>query len=149
MKKLFLLLALALAGCNQQDTIAALAATLGHSVAMLVTLQGNPDLAAKLQNDTNVAVNAIRAWQPGTSAADAIRLLNIVIQDIQSLSLPEKYKPFLVLALGTAASILDILHGNPSPETRLTKPPSNEKEYKQLWDDIRASNPQMEQIPVL
>lgn len=149
MKKFLPLALLVFSACSQQDTIAALVATMGHAIGTLVSLQGNTDLAQKLQNDTNLAVNAIKAWQPGTSAADAIRLLNTVISDIQTLSLPDKYKPFVVLALGTAASIMDILHGTPSTDIHLTSPPKNSKQFIRLWDDIRASTPQMEQVPVL
>lgn len=149
MKKLLLLLLLSLGGCSQQDTIAALVGTLGHAIGTLVSLQGNTDLAAKLQSDTNLAVDAIKAWKPGTSAADAIRLLNTVISDIQTLQLPEKYKPFVVLALGTAASIMDILHGTPSTDVRLTVPPKDSKQFNQLWDSIRASTPQADEVPVL
>lgn len=135
--------------CSQQETIATLVGTLGHAIGTLVALQGNTDLGAKLQNDTNLAVTAIKAWKPGTSAGDAIRLLNQVISDIQTLKLPEKYKPFVTLALGTAASIMDILHGTPSTDVRITVPPKNAKEFDLLWDSIRASTPQADEVPVL
>lgn len=141
--------------CSQQATIAALVATLGGAVAMLVSLSGNSELGEKLRHDTQLASELISGWKPGASAADAIRALNKVIDDIQSLPVPEKYKPFITLALGTAASIIDILssRGGEAAHTkvRIAEPPHSSKEFKKDWDALRDSglSSDMQQVPEL
>lgn len=129
--------------CTQQATVAALVSTLGGAVASLVSLSGNTDLANSLRHDTQLASELILGWKPGSNAADAIRALNKVIDDIQSLQLPEKYKPFITLALGTAATIIDLLssRGGDTAHTavRIVDPPHSSKEFRRDWDAIRDS----------
>lgn len=153
---LILSILLVFQGCSQQATIAALVATLGGAVSTIVSLSGNPELGEKLRHDTQLATELINGWKPGTSAADAIRALNKVIDDIQSLQVPEKYKPFITLALGTAASIIDILNSRGGGEQAHTKvriidPPHSSKEFKKDWDALRDSgpSPDLQQVPEL
>lgn len=141
-------------GCNQTQLVT-LTQTLGHSVAMIADLQGQPEVAAKLRSDTEVITAAIKGWKPGMPSSDIIHKINGLIRDLNLLPINDNYRPFILFALGTAAHIIEILsQGNPNaprPETqvRLTKPPENEKEYKVNWDAIRASTPGVEKAPVL
>lgn len=141
-------------GCNQNE-LANLTLTLTNAVAVVADLQGNKEIAAKLRADSTLVANAIREWRPGSSPADAIRLVNQLIQDLELLPQNDKYRPFIILALGTAAHIIERLtqgntsYGVANTKVRITHPPNNEKEFRSNWDAIRASSEDMQQAPIL
>lgn len=139
-------------GCNQ-GTISALVSTLGTAAASIASLKGNTALAAKLQADTAAAAAAVKNWKQGTPAQNAIQALNLVIDDLD-LICPTggpcgPYAPLIVLALGTAESIIAIL--NPTSQTYGTRAqvrkvnlgyyPSTAKDFKTAWNSICGSDP--------
>lgn len=148
--------ALAFRSCSErQESLAALTATLGRAVALLATLQGDKELAERLRQHTELAVQAINNWKPGMPAADAIRAINQLIDDLKLFPADSKYKALIVLALGTAANIIDRLNSQgaggekPHTDVHLTDPPQNDQQFKAHWDAIRASSVGMEQVPIL
>lgn len=144
----------AMGGCPKQ-TLANLTATLGNAVAVLAQVQGNTALAQQLREHTNTAVAIIQNWKEGQSAADAIRALNRIIDDLKLFPAVDRFKPLITFTLGTIANIIDLLNrggtGGEKPHTdvRITKPPENATEFKHDWDAIRAGSPNMEQAPIL
>lgn len=140
---------LALEGCPSQDTLAALVTTLGNSAASIASLEGNTTLSAKLQADTAAAATAIANWKSGSPAQMAIQAINIVEDDLNLFPIAGEYEPLIVLALSTAASIIELL--NPQ-ETRVTvknekgrhlqlaQAPKTVKDYKTQWNNICNSN---------
>lgn len=138
-------------GCNR-TSLAELTTTLGNAVAIIAELQGHPETGQKLKADALIISDAIRRWKPGMPAEDIVKLVNNLIHDLNLLSINDKYRPFIILALGTAAHIIDMLTqntGRPDTQVRLTKPPETEKEFKVDWNAIRASLPDVAQAPVL
>jgi hypothetical protein len=134
-------------GCNQ-NTVAALVNTLGTSAASIASLEGDTALSTKLQTDTAAAVSAVTNWKTGTPAQTAIEAITLVEDDLNLFPLNTSYEPLIVLALGTAASIIAIL--NPGAvsarisqrrSVSLSNPPKTSKQYKAQWNAICAQNP--------
>lgn len=131
-----------------------LISTLGNATSQLAHASGNEQLAAALRNDTAVAVAALNAWQPGQSGSEAIRAVNRVIDDL-ALFPPERFRPLVTLALGTAAAIIEYIeqHGGGSEhidtEVRIVHPPQNADEFKRQWNAVRASSVGLSAAPVL
>ena len=150
---LLLVATLPLTGCPQQTTLAALTNTLGTAAASIAALEGNPTLAAQLQSDTAAAVTAIQNWKPGTPAQDAIQALNIVIDDLSLICPPNgpcgPYAPLVLLALGTAQSIIIILNPTASAfgakrqteKVSLTLTPKTPSQFRAQWNAICKGNP--------
>lgn len=140
-------------GC--QSRLISLTRALGSAIANLAAALGHSDWADKLRHDTDVIVAAVERWKEGTSAADILRLLNDLIRDIKLLEVLEPYRPLVVFALGTAASLIDFFNrnggGNVQPDTpiRLTLPPHDAHEFNHDWDAIRAGSPGMQKAPIL
>lgn len=132
-----------LTGCPQQSQIAALTQVLGNDSAQIAAIEGNPQLAAQLKADTAAAVLAVNNWQKGTNAQMAIEAMNIVIGDLQLIPNTGPYAQLIVLAIGTAQSIIALLQP-PSPAAavsiaRLGHPaPTTAKEFQQQWNAIEA-----------
>lgn len=141
-------------GCrNQQTTLALLTQTLGNAVASLAQISGNTELADTLKKHTEIAVGIIKGWRPGMSPDEAIRAINQIIDDIKLFPAIGPYRPLITLALGTAASIIELLSRGgperPHTDVRLTKPPHDSREFRRDWDAIRAGGPGMEKAPIL
>lgn len=138
-------------GCPQRDSLDDLIKTLGNAIALLASVNGNPQLAAKIRADTDSVVALIRVWKQGQDASEIIRAINVLINDIQTLPVPPNFKPLITLALGTLAAIIERLNSNGKPSTnvRITDPPKNSDEFKRNWDAIRAGSPNMHDAPVL
>ena len=139
-------------GCNQ-GTISALVSTLGAAASTVAAMEGNQAVAAKLKADSAAFAVAVKNWKQGTPAQDAIQALNLVIDDLD-LICPTggpcgPYAPLIVLALGTAESIIAIL--NPTTQTYGTRAqvrkvnlgyyPSTAKDFKTAWNGICGSDP--------
>jgi hypothetical protein len=99
---------LAVSGC--QSNLAALASTLGNAGASIAAIEGNTALATKIQTDTVAAVAAITSWKSGTNAQMALEAIQLVEDDLNLLPINSAYEPLILLALGTAASIIAILN---------------------------------------
>jgi hypothetical protein len=141
---------LLLEGCPSKDTVAALVQTLGNSASSIAEVEGNTVLAQKLKTDTTAAVSAIQNWQDGSPAQLAIEAVNLVIDDLDLIPAAGPYEPLIVLALGTAASIIAILNGGQaqpinvimrsSRSVYLPDPPKTATEYKKRWNAICATH---------
>lgn len=135
--------------CNQ-NTIAALAQTLGNSAAQVATLENNPALAAKLTADTTAAVSAIQNWKSGSPATEAIEALNLVEDDLSLVPIASQYAPLIDLAIGTVESILSLLPqtqalGNLSAHTArrhvvLQNPPKTAAAFNKQFNAIAKQN---------
>jgi hypothetical protein len=142
------LLAAVLIGCPSQSTTAALVAILGNAVASVAALQGNSELASKLQTDTQAAVTAVQNWKQGTPAQDAIQALNLVESDLNLFPQLGPYAPLIDLAIGTTESIIALLPSNvatPAVAHRsvsLQAPaPKSAAEFKANWNTIVSTTP--------
>lgn len=138
-------------GCNRQD-LADLATTLANAIAVIAGLQGKPEVGQKLKADALLISQAVRTWKPGMPAGDIVRLINNLIRDLNTLPIDDKYRPFIIMALGTAAHMIDILTqntGRPETSVRLVQPPSTAKEFREDWNAVRAATPDVEQAPIL
>jgi hypothetical protein len=138
-------------GCNQ-STISALVSTLGTAAASIATLEGQTALAAKLQTDTAAAAAIIKNWKQGTPAQNAIEAINLVIDDLNLIcpagGVCGPYAPLVLLALGTAESIIQIL--NPAAtvygtkmtvqKTNLGHYPATAKDFKTQWNNYCGTN---------
>lgn len=161
-----LILALMPQSCESKRAyLSALVETFGNAMSQLATISGAGELADRIRNHTQTAVSIIRGWHPGDSAADAIRAINRVIDDINIFPNPERWKPLITLALGTAASIIEELSratsptadnanaaystGGPHTNVRIVHPPRNAKEFRVDWDSIRAGSTDLREAPVL
>jgi hypothetical protein len=148
-------LCIILIGCPAQSTIADLTSILGTSAASIASIEGNPQLAQKLQTDTAAAVVAVTNWKSGTPAQDVIEALNIVEDDLNLFPVTGAYGPLIDLAIGTVESILALL---PQPvaaanvavahathrQVTLTQPaPKTKAAFKSQWNAIVAGNPAM------
>lgn len=142
-------------GCPRQKSLDDLVSTLGNAIALLLSVNGNPQLAAKIRADTDSIVALIRVWKEGQDPSEIIRAINILINDIKTLPVPPNYLPLINLTLGTLASIIEHLnqrgggHEKPDTNVRLTAPPKTSDEFKHAWDSIRAGSPNMHDAPVL
>lgn len=139
-------------GC--QNALELLIQVLGNAVVQLITGIVSPELAQKIRHDTEMIIALVRGWKEGQPAQEIIRSINRLIQDMQTLALPEKFKPLIDLALGTLASIIEHLmaHGGgeqPATKVRITKPPLNAKEFREEWNCIRAGSPDIHEAPVI
>jgi len=147
---------LPIAGCpKSQSTLAALTNTLGNAAATLAAIEGNSALAAKLQTDTAAAVAAIQNWKQGTPTQTVIQVINLVIDDLD-LICPAgacgPYQPLIVLALGTAQSIILMIDPNAAAagtrnsvrRVKLSAPaPKTSDEFKARWNKLCSENPQL------
>lgn len=150
---LCLTLALPLAGCQQQQTIASLTQILGTAGASVAALEGNSPLATQLTNDTNAAVTAIQNWKQGTAAQEVIEALKIVQDDLSLFPQTNQYAPLIDLALATTESILALLpassvqaslnHATVRHVTLASPAPKSSKEFKKRWNAIVSQNPQL------
>ena len=152
---LLFLATLPMTGCPAQTTLAALTNTLGTAAASIATLEGNTALAAKLQADTAAAATAIQNWKSGTNAQMAVEAINIVIDDLNLIcpvgGICGPYGPLIVLALGTAQSIIAILNPTATPNAAKVGPnarvnlghpaPKTAAEFKAQWNGIAQSDP--------
>lgn len=133
-----------LMGCPSQSQIAALTQVLGNDSAQIATLEGNTVLAAQLKADTAAAVLAVNSWQKGTNSQMAIEALNILVTDLNLIPNVGPYQPLIVLAIGTAQSILALLQpasAFTSPRVKLSQPaPQTAKEFQKQWNAIVAAN---------
>jgi hypothetical protein len=145
-------------GCVPQNTLAALVTTLGNSAASIASLEGNSALATKLQADTAAAASAVANWKSGTPAQIAIEAIQLVEDDLNLFPIGGQYEPLIVLALGTALSIIQLLNPNAvsahlEPQNgrrvQLAQAPKTAKAYAQQWNAIRSSNSSMSAAPVL
>jgi hypothetical protein len=132
---------LAVSGC--QSNLAALASTLGNAGASIAAIEGNTALATKIQTDTVAAVAAITSWKSGTNAQMALEAIQLVEDDLNLLPINSAYEPLILLALGTAASIIAILNPTavsahmPGQRTvTLSNPPKTAKAFKAQWNAI-------------
>jgi hypothetical protein len=138
-------LILALIGCPSQSTLASLTNILGTSAAQIASLEGNPDLAAKLTSSTAAAVTAINTWKPGTPSQDAVQAINIVIANLNLFPQTGQYAPLILLSLTTAEAILDILQpqaATPAARTahQIIMAPTMAKEFKARWNAIAPNS---------
>ena len=136
-------------GCVPQNTLAALVTTLGNSAASIASLEGNSTLATKLQADTAAASSAIANWKSGSPAQTAIEAIQLVEDDLDLFPIGGQYEPLIVLALGTATSIIQLLNPNAvgaRPQTasgrhvQLAQAPKTSAQYKAQWNAIADSN---------
>lgn len=139
-----------LTGCPSQSQIAALTQVLGNDSAQIAAIEGNPTLAAQLKADTAAAVLAVNNWQKGTNSQMAIEAMNIVISDLNLIPQTGPYAQLIVLAIGTAQSIIALMQPPaPVPATlaklKLKGPvPTTAAEFQKQWNAILAANPQLQ-----
>lgn len=100
---------LIIAGCPSQSQVAGLVQVLGNDAAAIAKLQGDPALADKLTTDTAAAVTAVTNWKSGTPSQEAVQALNIVIADLNLFPQASAYQAYIVLAVGTAQTIITLL----------------------------------------
>jgi hypothetical protein len=140
-----------LVACNQAN-IAALVSVLGNASASIAALEGNTALAATLQADTAAAADAVKNWKQGTPSQNVIEALNLVEKDLNLLPVNSKYSALIILAIGTAESIIAIVQANnpqasmsPGPQrAHLANPPKTAKEFTARWNAIAQSNPELQ-----
>lgn len=142
---------LTLTGCPNQSQIAALTQVLGNDSAQIATIEGNPALAAQLKADTAAAVMAVNNWQKGTNAQMAIEAMNIVIADLNLIPNTGPYVQLIVLAIGTAQSIIALMQPPAPAPAALAKLkatgtaiPTTAKEFQKQWNAIIKANPQIQ-----
>lgn len=145
---------------TSRSTLATLTSTFGNAAAMLAALQGSNSLGDSLRQQTQLAVDAINSWREGTPTEHVVQAINLVIDSV-TLICPEnggaacQYRPLVVLVLGTAAHIIDLINSKsgtanpPHTMVRIAGPPENAGRFKQIWDDIRAGSDQLQKAPVL
>jgi len=136
-------------GCTNQAAISALVTTLGNATAAVATIEGATDLAAKLKVDTAAASAAVLAWKSGTPAQNIVQALDIVEADLNLFPVGGKYEALIVLAIGTAQSIIEIVNPGAVPVTakvsasrqiRLSTPPKNAAQLKKQWNAIAVGS---------
>jgi hypothetical protein len=148
-------------GCNQ-STIAALVSTLGNAASTIAAVEGNATLAAQLKTDTAAAVTAVTNWKSGTPSQDAVQAIQIVIDDLNLICSPNgpapcrPYAPLVALALGTAESIILILHPATTAfgvkgdvqKTNLGYYPTDSKTFKTQWNGYCTSIPGLASVAI-
>lgn len=141
-------------GCTGQQTASELIAIVGTAAASLATIEGNPELAAKLQADAATAAKQIAAWKHGTPAQDITQILNIVLDDLNLFPISTPDQALIALAIAAVEQILAALPqpaavagavSAPRPRVarvRLAgKPPKSAKDFKAQWNKALAANP--------
>ena len=144
-------LCMCLMASSCQNTLVALTSTFGNAGASIAAIEGNTDLATKIQTDTATAVMQIQAWKSGSDASMAVEAIQLVEDDMNLLPINSKYEPLILLALGTAASIIAILNpgaatvarinGQSGRRVGLGNPPKNAGQFKAQWNTICKANP--------
>lgn len=146
-------------GCVPQNTLAALTSTFGNAAAGVAAAEGNSALAQKITSDTALAVTAIQNWKAGTVAQNVVQAIQLVEEDISAFPIGGQYEPLVILALSTAASIIELLNPNVSTRVMIRKDhsrhlqladaPKTAKDFKARWNKIRNSNSSLSGAPVL
>lgn len=142
-----------LAGCPTQSTFSALTNELGVSAASVAQDLGNSTLAGQITTDTAAAVAAINGWKSGTPAQNVVAAINVVITDLNLIcsQVPNcgPYEPLIALALGTAASIIQIVDPSAAPVTMTARVgvvltvPKDKKSYDKQWNLFCSANPKL------
>lgn len=134
---------------EKQSDLAALVEVLGHSIAQLIAVIGNSEVAAKLGQLTATAVRLLTMWVPGQDALQIVQTLNEMIHVILGVAGLDRFKPLVTFVLGTIAAIIIQLKGAPDTDIRIVQAPKDSREYKVDWDSIRAGGQGLEQAPIL
>jgi hypothetical protein len=143
-------------GCFSQSTLAALVNVLGSATSTLATIQGDPALAQQIKTDTAAAVAAITNWKKGTPAQMVVEALGIVADDLNLIPYAGPYVPLISLALVTVQEIVTLITANSPTPVAAHKPkvtqrqvvysgkiPKNDKQFREAWNKIVASDPQL------
>ncbi len=142
---LLLVFCIPFTGCLGQNDVAALLKVVGTSVSSIATIQGNADLAKKLNTDFNAASDAVSKWKQGDATQNVTQALNILQSDLNLIPVSDNVKIYIELAIATTNSILAIVTPEPTAivfsTLRVTKPLVNAKEYKKAWNSLRAAHP--------
>lgn len=136
-------------GCVDQNATAALINVVGASVNTLISIQGDPALAAKVSKDFAAASAAVASWKKGDATQSIVQALNLVQADINLIPVSDQTKIYIQLAITTVNSIIAIVTPAPAGMTakRATKPLVSDREYKAQWNALTAAHPSA--VPVI
>jgi len=133
-------------GCGKginQAQLAALAQTLGNSVANLAVLLNQNDTALKIQTITAQVVIAIQNYKPGDATSTIIQLLSDLEMAINLIPVSPQIQALITLALGTIQGILAFFPSAGGavsakavgvPQVKLAKVPKTSKDYADQWN---------------
>lgn len=139
---------MAVSGC--QNTLTALVNELGTACAGLATLENRPATATDCQKDSAAVAIGINNWKNGGPAQEAIEAIQLVENDIGLIpDVSPQVDALILLALGTAQSIIEILDPNAATpaalqaramasgrSVHLTNPPRSAAAFKAQWNAL-------------
>src|ERR1700678_2545954 len=138
---------------NAASTVAALMEQIEPSLVNLLTLLGIASTPAGQTaiNAYNAALTAVENWTPGTSAQDAIQLIDAFTEVLNTLPIPDEAKSLVDIISAGITVVIAVLTGN-SPAApdeaaqakvqadAMTKVTALVPDYKEsLWDKARAA----------
>jgi hypothetical protein len=139
-------------GCLTQNETAALINVVGQSVSSIISIEGNPALAATLTTDFTAASTAVANWKQGTPSQDVVQALNLLVKDLDLIPVNAQDKVYITLAIATIQSILAVVMPAATGHLSVAKAKSANvitvKQYKRQFNALVVLNPRFAQARI-